>query len=89
MGASSPRAARALFVIPVLALMAAVCGSPHLREWALGDVSAEAMGRSEGTWEKQQEEEQIALLLTCSRVKPAGAPAPPQDLPNPSEASSG
>lgn len=45
MGASSTRAARALFVIPVLALTAALCGSPHLREWALGDVSAEAMGR--------------------------------------------
>ena len=45
MGASSTQAARVLFVIPGLALIAALCGSPHPREWALGDVSAETMGR--------------------------------------------
>lgn len=82
-----PTAAVTLFVIPVSAMLAACArGSPHLREWALGDVSTETTGRD--TRDLGEGRRRGCLPPPGRGVRPVGtgpAPGPP----HPSEASSG
>ena len=85
---------RGSFAIPVLAMLAALCGSPHWREGVLGAISADKkQGERRNLGGKKEEEEQITLLSPGNRVKPGvgggsgGPPGPSQDLPHPSEPS--